>query len=246
MTWDKLHPSMQSETRVERQPRRVAAWIYAVVNPTVESLRQEFESLQSRNIGWRSHSKRCESLRPILGNLDVAHRPIYEDFVAERIDFKKKFEEHDSTISSVETAAGRFFEGLINSSLFRDQVRKKLEDYHAGRSPSARDPDLSNIQTELPAYVAECLVNRVETLPNHYTIHAFWEGYWKQAGDDFQPYQLRETFQLLLKKEDELKQIVGGLRQELEALRLELCRIHDIPAAPILPPRNLVEDVFHI
>ena len=134
--------------------KRVQAWVYAIMNPVIESLRREAFFLNKGNITWQGDTRRCEYIRPIREYFQYSQWPNYEDFLADPLNsgFREKFEQHDLKLSAVESSAAEFADGLMHSDAFRKKVKDSLEQYqstartnpsvplsrrHAGREPRA-------------------------------------------------------------------------------------------------------------
>lgn len=117
------------ETRNPRQSRRVAAWIYVVINPIVEGLERELEFLKKGNLTWRSTTKRCEYIRTIQEYVDSRQWPNYKDFLNENENtiFLKTFEPHDKDLANVNSAAGEAYRILLSWEPFSDEVYRLLE-----------------------------------------------------------------------------------------------------------------------
>jgi hypothetical protein len=175
------------------------------------------------------------------------YSPNFDDFLADNSEFHARFGQHDEAVTVAEQNANSFFDILTASSAFIRQVEKAFREYESKADPS--QPYASSLQTmrgELGKYVAENLINNVDTLPHHYTIHQFWELFGKELRaqfPEFGEYKLRPSFKSLQGAVRNLTATSSSLRAGLEAYRLELCRKFDLPAAAPLPPRS-PEDVF--
>jgi hypothetical protein len=225
---------MTPEVKPEKGSERVKAWVYAVLNPIIESLRRETALLRTGNLSWRLHTKRCEYIRPIEDLIDPAHLPILEDFLAEDPTFRERFREHDVALATLGEAATESFQKLVQAPIFQGRVDQLLREYETSRQTgNPNRPDLLDIATKVPEYVAENLINNAGSLPRHHTMHAFWENF----GPQFTTFKDRGTFKATEMASRNLLQTSEKLRLDLESLRLSLCREYDIPAAPIEPPR---------
>jgi len=219
---------------------RVQAWVYAILNPVIESVRRELQLLDKGNVSWRFYSKKCEYIRPVAEYIDSNQLPNYEDFLVDGFNegFKSVIDAHDSAVSAVEAAATRFFDGLMHSTLFSNEVKKAFDEYklHAQGKPVYPDPD--SIERDLSKYVAEYLINRTDLLPSHYLAHKFWEEFrtrFELSAAEFEPYQLRESFQAFAQSVHTLRKISQALLAAFENHRYQLCSTYDIPAAPLFP-----------
>ena len=86
------------------------------------------------------------------------------------------------------------------------------------------------------------LVNRINTLPDHYMTHNFWEKYrdkFDVSAQEFEAYGQRRSFQALVQARAALKDASDKLLHDLESHRQLLCRTYDIPAAPIPGDRSV-------
>jgi hypothetical protein len=164
------------------------------------------------------------------------HEPILDDFLAEYSTFRARFDERDSALGTTEQAATRFVQGLLQGSEFRRQVDVCLRNYESMRATHPTYPELVGHLGERAAeYIAEFLVNNVQSMPRHYAHHAFWEAFRLE----FEAFKQRETFTKLTEAANRLRNLSQQLGVDLGSLRLDLCREYDIPAAPIESPRSL-------
>jgi len=223
--------------------KRVQAWVYAIMNPIIESLRREVSLLAKGNITWQGDTKRCEYIRPIGEYIEFPQRPNYEDFVADPLNlgFQGKFEKHDRGLSAVESSAAEFADGLMHSDSFQKQVKDLLEQYQAAARANPQHPYLDDSPGgSLPRAVAALLVNRIDSLPYHYGTHKFWE----MCKNEFQPYHMLPSFHAVKKAAEALGHISSKLLLDLENHRQSLCRTYDIPAAPIPADKSHSADAF--
>jgi hypothetical protein len=214
-----------------RHSNRVQAWVWMVLNPGIEALRQELTLLDKGNLSWRFYSKRCEYIRPFRENIERSQWPNFEDFLTDPINegFNQGIDDHNKAVRQLEFAASRFFEELIQSAPFSKEVARTLEEYRSRARQSPEYPDIDSIERDLPKFVAEYLINGVTVLPYHYTPHKFWEEFRKA----FEPYRKSESFQSLIRTSAELKHSAGKLLNALEKHRRLLCSTYDISAAPV-------------
>lgn len=219
--------------RSKKQSRRVAAWIYAVINPIIASLEREISLLDSGNLTWRPYTLRCEMIRTIQEYVDPAQWPNYQDFLAEhpKSVFVPAFKRHDSNVDALNGAAQALFSRLPSWPAFTESVQVALESYEARRAslgPGATSA--ADMGEGLKEEIAQHLINNSEVLPSHYVISSFWnsEGRARLAplrnSPEFRPVQ--QAMKHLLEQSAKLK-------QALESYRLSLSREYDVPAAPI-------------
>jgi len=216
----------------KKQFRRVAAWIYAVINPVIDSLQRELLLLDSGNLTWRPHTGRCEMIRTIQEYVDSTQWPNYQDFLAEHPAsvFITGFEQHDSNLGSLNTVAQVLFDRLISWKHFLDSVDAALATYERQRaSLGPQAPSFTNIRRDVPPIAAEYLINNAQTLPSHYLISPFWNS----EGKSLIAFRNLPEFQPLHRSKDSLGEISAKLKQALESYRLSLSRSHDVPAAPV-------------
>ena len=228
------------------RPNRVQAWVYAILNPLIESLRRELELLRRGNLSWRFYSTKCEYIRLIFEYIGPDQQPNFEDFLADRLNegFASYFDAHDSNLSALESSASAFFQGLMHSNLFLNEVHKSLEEYKARAEGKPLYPAADPIERDLPKYVAEYLINQTELLPPHYVTHKFWEEFrnrFEASATEFEPFRQRESFQRLKQSVVTLQNVSQELLTGLEQHRYKLCSTYDIPAAPL--PTNMTHSV---
>jgi hypothetical protein len=237
--------AIHQDAKTGRHSRRVAAWIYTIINPIIDALRSEAELLGKGDLTWRCYSKRFEHIRPIREYIDPHYRPNFEDFLADNSEFAAKFENHDSTVSAAEEQARRFYEIIVASPIFIEQVKRNAQEYKSKVDPSnPYMPSLEPMGDDLPKYVAENLINSVGTLPQHYTIHRFWELFGQELRSEFEPYKGRQSFRALEEAVGKLRTASIALQADLERYRLHLCREFDLPAAQPVTPGRPADDLF--
>ncbi len=219
--------------KVTNQPKkhsqRVAAWIYAVINPMIEGLQRELDFLERGNLTWRYLSQRCEFIRPIQEYVDSTQWPNYFDFLVENPEFKKHFQAHDDNLNALNNAASALFSWLVSSGFLEERTRSSLEAYESRRAVDPRLADLGHMKSELPKLVAEYLINKIETLPDHYVASKFWE----DASSNIRELRNQNNFQPLRDALAKLVNLSVLLKTSLEDFRLGMSRKFDLPAAPI-------------
>jgi hypothetical protein len=226
--------------RAARQPKkhsqRVAAWIYAVINPILEGLERELEFVKSGNLTWRYYSQRFEFIRPIQQYVESSQWPNYSDFLVENPDCEDGFRSHDEAIEALNNSASALYSWLLSSPQLTRALSVSVNEYEARRSSDLRLSDLTYMQSDLPKVVAEYLINDVQTLPSHYVVSKFWA----IASGNLLDLRTLNNFGPLRQNAQFLKLRSQEVKARLETLRLDFLRKFDLPAAPIpdfLPKR---------
>ncbi len=228
------------ETQVKNPPRhsnRVQAWVWMILNPGIEALRREVTLLDEGKLTWQFYSRKCEYILRFAEYIEPSQSPNLEDFLTDAVNagFEQKIIAHDKAVLQVETAASRFFDGLMQSQLFLKEAANALDEYRSRTRQKPQYPDADLIEKDLPKYVAQYLINGVMLLPEHYSTHKFWEEFRKvfeHSAVEFEPYRQRESFQDLKRSSAGLKHTSENLLNALEKHRHGLCSTYDIPAAP--------------
>jgi hypothetical protein len=216
----------------KKQFRRVAAWIYAVINPIIDSLQRELLLLDSGNLTWRPHTGRCAMIRTIQEYVDSTQWPNYQDLLAEHPAalYIEGFKRHDSDLKKLNTVAQELFNLLLSSSQFMVTVDGTLDAYESQKaSLGPQAPSLTHTRKDVPKMVAEYVINNAQTLPSHYLISAFWNF----ASKNLIAFRNLPEFQPLHRSKNSLSEISAKLKQILESYRLSLSRDYDVPAAPV-------------
>jgi hypothetical protein len=212
--------------------RRVAAWMYSVINPTIESLEREVTLLLVGNITWRYHTGQCELIRPIQEYVDPSQVPNLQDFAAEYADSPLMigFREHDTSVAALNRAAQELFSTLVSSEMYVASVEATLDTYESQRgSLGPQAPILTHTRKEVPKLAAEYLINNAQSLPSHYLIAAYWNSF----GKDLLARRSLPEFQSIHRSRERLAESSSSLKDSLERERLILSRRFDVPAAPI-------------
>jgi hypothetical protein len=222
----------RTEAPPQRQFRRVAAWIYVVINPIIDSLQRELSFLESGNLSWRSRTNKCEFLRTIQEYVESTQWPNFQDFMAEHkaSAFIPGFKQHDSTLERLNTAAREVFVWLINSKTFLDSFDTALAQYESQKAslgPQAQS--LVDMKTMVRDEAAEHVINNTSMLPSHYVISSFWNS----SGRNLLLLRNIPEFQPLHHSRNSLLGNSARLKTVLESYRLSLSRKYDVPAAPV-------------
>lgn len=219
--------------RAKKQPRRVAAWIYAVINPIIASLEREISLLDSGNLTWRAYTLRCEMIKTVQEYVDAAQWPNYQDFLAEhpKSAFVPAFKRHDSNVDALNNAARALFSRLPSWPAFADSVRTALESYEARRaSLGPQATAIADMGRGLNEEIAQHLINNSQILPSHYVISSFWNS---EGGARLASLRNSPEFRPVQQATEHLLEQSAKLKQALEAYRLSLSREYDVPAAPV-------------
>lgn len=215
-----------------KQVRRVAAWIYVVINPIIESLQRELSLLDSANLTWRPRTNQCEMIKTIQEYVDSTQWPNFQDFVAEHPESAliTAFRRHDSQLDKLNTAAKEVFVWLLNSKMFLDAFEAGLAQYEAQR-PSMGLPaqPLAEMENQVREEAAQHVINNTQTLPSHYVISSFWNF----TGRNLLALRNAPEFLPLLRSKDTLGETSATLKKALEYYRLKLSRDYDVPAARV-------------
>ena len=218
------------ESTPKRQLRRVAAWIYAVINPVLESLQDELSFLDEGNLTWRANSGRCERIRNIQEYVDTKQWPNYFDFCSEHDAFKSSFHKHDNDLKRVNSEAKSLYDFLLSSPLFSQTLAAHLQSYEDQRaSIGPQAPSFINSRSDIPKAFWEYVINNTRVLPSHYLYSYLWN--FKTA--ELLAYRNDPKFAPLLQAAGVLGQQSAVLKAELEEHRLSLSRQFDVPAAPV-------------
>jgi len=215
----------------KKQFRRVAAWIYAVINPIIDSLQRELSLLDSGNLTWRPYSRRSEMIKTIQEYVDPAQWPNYKDFVAEhpKSVFIPGFKQHDSQLDALNNAAQALFSHLLSWPDFLNSVQAALTTYESQRASLGSRAQSLTEMSDLREEVAQHVINNAQVLPSHYVISQFWNS----AGMNLLAFRNRPEFQPLHRAKDSLIENSAKLKRALEIYRLSLSRDYDVPAAPV-------------
>jgi hypothetical protein len=218
---------------LKNQVRRVAAWIYVVINPIISSLERELSLLESGNLTWRNTTHRCERIKSIQEYVDSSQWPNYQDFVAEhpKSVFISGFKHHDLDVEAVNNVASALFSRLLNLPDFQkalDHALVAYENSDASKSPQGSMP--ADLRQDAPNIVAELLINNTSQLPSHYMISRFWNS---EGMNSLAAFKNMPPFEPLHQARRTLQENSAKLKLVLENFRLSLSRKYDVPAAPV-------------
>ncbi len=170
--------SRRSATLPKTQSRRVAAWIYAVINPIVDALDREIRILDTENLTWRSNLGRCESIHSIQEYVDVGQWPNFQDFQTEHSVFLKSFDRARLRFETRERArAAKCLIGSCRGISFQQLLENFWIAYETARS-STRSTGAMHSTTavaELPKIAAENVINNISEPPRALFIRPLLE-----------------------------------------------------------------------
>ncbi len=214
-----------------RQERRVAAWIYVVINPIIDSLERELGLLENGKLSWRSDTSRCEYIRTIQEYVDSRQWPNYKDFLHEKENevFLKAFGTHDADLERVNAEAERLYKWLLSWDEFSRGISVSLDRYEQHRATQPGWPSFYSVRKELDQAGAENVINNIQSLPRHYVYSFFWNF----VASEQLGIRRHSEFRSLLEAQADLRQASSELKARLEDHRLSLSRNYDIPAAPV-------------
>jgi hypothetical protein len=213
----------------KHKSRRVAAWIYVVLNPVIELVQRELDLLNRRNLTWRFAGGRCEFIRVIQEYVDSMQWPNYDDFLAEHTVFVSGFKLHDELVEQLNTSSARIYDWLISDYDFVETVKKLAAQYND--QPMSRTFPGASVRSEeeLVKYCAEYLINNLRELPSHYSL----SGFWNSSNAPLLGFKNKPPFKPLELTSQNLQLHSGKLKVDLESRRLSLSREFDVPAAPV-------------
>jgi len=222
--------SDRTEATPRKQFRRAAAWIYAVINPIIDSLQRELTSLDTGNLAWRASSGRSEFIKPIQEYVDFGQWPNFSDYQVEHSLFSTTFKQHDEDLRSLNEAAKVIYDWLLSSKEFLSDVEAELSAYESQRpAMGPQFPSFNNSRADLPRVCAENVINNTDNLPPHYLFAPFWNF----ASKRLLVYRSLPIFESLHFSRAKLGQVSSALKAALEEHRLALSREFDVPAAPV-------------
>ncbi len=214
--------------------RRVEAWIHSVLNPVMDSVRQEGFLLRSGNLSWRVYSRSFEYLKPVPQYVDPAQQPNLEDFLEdpENEGFAEGFRQHDLVLAELEAATNRLFDLLLNWRPFSEEVSRAYNEYIA--TPNGSDLAASMMNAVVVTkFVVEYLINNVGNLQQHYVLYRFWS----ENGDTFRQLfhgpELSSQREPFIQSSKDFLRVSDALLVQLKEHRRRLCTAFDIPAAPL-------------
>lgn len=218
--------SKASKSVPKKHSPRVASWIYGVINPLLEIIPIELSFLRKGNATFRFYNMELEFIRTVESYLSPPARHICRDFMNANTDAIQWLSDHDKHINALEIAAQKAFKVLSNKPEFLSKVKNFLEEYlSTGQGyPGGAYPD-----EKFPLLVAEHVVNKINSLPEHYTDYKFWTQY----GKEFLKFYAGHEFNGLDKTREDLLSFDNELIDWLQKKSFQLCEQYDISAAPI-------------
>lgn len=214
---------MKKKTEIIRGSRRVAAWVYTVINPLIEALKVEKSFLKEKNWTWRYETKNLEFILPLEGYIDSASLPNFEGFLKAYPEVERKRKKHEEFRVALSENCRIAFDYLIELKTFQDKVSSSCSTYgeYPGGTVSERD---------FAKLIAQYIVNHIKDLPGYYTTSKFWARY----EHEFSQFRTGKEFEKLESAGKQLENNDEKLLARLKDLRSTLCKQYDVPDAPIL------------
>lgn len=214
---------------VKRKPtdKQVMAWLYMVVGPVIEGLKQECYFLgELKTPTWRFRQKRCEFIRPISEYVDASQYPTLGQFLRYNPDEKKLIEAHDFTLKELEMVATATHSGLVKLPELQALIKKIETEFKEWRGayPIEDGPNL----------LAENVINlaAISELPRHYTNAEAWKKYGQEALFLRRSLAVAKDFERFQKALDELTTCSSKLKDSLSDLQDHLADEYGLPPAP--------------
>jgi len=206
-------------------PRRAASWVYDVINVLIDALDVEVSLLSRGNLSWRFYDQELEHIRPAVDYLNRNGRHILRDLIAAKPAIEALIAKHDELRQRVESTAT-----VVHGEAIRDpalhaavaRARKAFLDQFPDAVPTGAFASDKHVDL-----VIERLINRIEDPPPHHTDAEFWSLHRRDFAF-FRPSSLP----LLDRLRGEFLAFDRASIKDLEALSLQICAEHDIPAAP--------------
>jgi len=215
-----------SKSKPKKHSPRIASWVYGVINPLLEIIPIELSFLRKGNVTFRFYNKELEFIRSLENYLSPSARHVYRDFLNANADATEQLSGHDELVHTLESAAQEAFTILSDNPGFVNKVKCYLNEYlSAGQSY----PGGAYQEEQFPLLVAEHVINKFESIPDHFTDSKFWDRY----GVEFLKFYSGHEFDILNKACKALLNYDEALMSWLQAKSYHLCETYDIPAAPI-------------
>lgn len=215
-----------SKSKLKKHSKRVASWVYMVINPLLEIVPIELLFLHKGSVTFRFYNQELEFIRPVESYLSQSARHVYRDFLNANADTTERLSAHDVHVHTLEIAAQEAFTILSCNTKFLDRVKYCLKEY---LSTGQTYPGGAYSEENFPLLVAEHVVNRNKSIPEHYTDSKFWARY----GTEFLEFYIGPEFDRLDKACKDLLSYDEALTDWLQKKSYNLCEQYDIPAAPI-------------
>ena len=215
-----------SKANPKKHSPRVESWVYGVINPLLEIIPIELSFLRSGSSTFRLYNKKLEFIRSLESYLSSSARHVYRDFLNANTDATEQLSVHDKLVHTLETAAQDAFTSLSDNPGFITKVKCYLNEYlSAGQSY----PGGAYQEEQFPLLVAEHVINKTESIADHFTDSKFWARY----GGEFLKFYSGYEFDILNKACKDLLNYDEALMSWLQTKSYHLCETYDIPAAPI-------------
>lgn len=214
-----------SKTSPKKHSPRVASWVYKVINPLIEIIPIELSFLQRGNVTFRFFDNTLEFIRTTENHLSPSARHIYRDFIKANADAAKHLSKRDKLAGILKSAAQSAFTAISSNPAFVSKVDHTVAEY---RSVQNAYPGGGYPEEKFLHLVAEHVVNRIESLPEHAADFLFWAQYSKEflkfrKGCEFD--KVDNACYTILKSD---KALIDWLQEK----SYKLCTQYDIPAAP--------------
>jgi hypothetical protein len=219
----------------KRGSKRACSWIWGAVNPLVDALTVEKARLVAGDFGFRHHTQRLEHLGPPARYLSPAGQVILDDLTRALADgvapLVALLGSHAARIAAVESAAGDYHRALLGDGQLDGWVREALTRYRQSNG-RPEEPWGAFRPEQLPAIVAQHLVNSAGDLPPNAPDAAFWASL-RDVKRAVEVRPSRAQLDLLRANAAAAADEAALLVKALADLRFQICEHYDVPAAPV-------------
>lgn len=199
-------------------PRRVASWIYAVINPLLDALETEIGYLARLNPTYRS-PRRLEFIWPAAQYLTRGRR-ILGDLLEERSRLAKSMASHDATVPALLAVADEAHRAMC--------TQPELATLIAGLT--ARENIQAVTQDYLVRLFAARAVNNLGKLSEEYEWWKLWNPHCDLARALLERLPQRESLNRAL---ETTRKAASTLANELNLEAKRLSRAYDVPREPV-------------
>lgn len=199
----------------------IRVWFDTILNPLVNGLEYEVDILNSGNIYWKSLYSSFEGFKPLIQFFDRRYSGNFEQLSVYYPDLKLLIDNHDNHLERLNNCVNELYIKLINSTELVELYKQTID---ATKNNSIKISDNLSAYSDSKNYrfIAEYVINDIQTLPDEYTLAPIWNESLNQFKGLLKNNDLVSLYQSMINAKNSFKATVESIIEELKQLRFDL------------------------
>jgi hypothetical protein len=212
------------------RPRIVRAWFDTVINPLINSLRAEGESLKIKDWTWRFRRGSLEMIKRIPEYLDASAVDNLDQLLGFYPAAKGKIDSHDKALENLCETCRSLHATIISKS----DIASLYERVTSPQSLAQIGTEFNNLfasrdKSDHISLLAEYVVNNTGELPYYYTVSPLWNLHWREFLEILESPSIVAEARKTMKAGQRLLATNGVLIKNLKEMREQLSLENDVP-----------------